>query len=170
MRAEKIRKMIYAAIFASLVCVVTMVVSVPSPVGGYCNLGDSIILLSAFMLGPVYGAAASGIGSMLADLILGFAAYAPGTFVIKATAACIAAFLFRVLTRNERFGFFKTVIPGLCGELFMIAGYFVYGALILKYRWGAAAEIPGNAIQALSGITVAAILLPLLKKTRIFKF
>ena len=32
-------------------------------------MGDVVVLVSAWVLGPVYGSAAAGIGSMLADLI-----------------------------------------------------------------------------------------------------
>ena len=84
MNDKKIRKLVLAALLAALVCVATMVVQIPSPMQGYVNLGDCFVLLSGWLLGPWYGFAAGGIGSMLADLFLGYAHYAPGTLVIKA--------------------------------------------------------------------------------------
>ena len=50
---------------------------------GYVNLGDCAVPLSAWILGPVYGGVAAGVGSMLADLLSGYAHYAPGTFLIS---------------------------------------------------------------------------------------
>ena len=74
---KKLRKQVLSALLAALCCVATMVVQIPSPMQGYVNLGDCFVLLSGWMLGPWYGFAAGGIGSMLADVLLGYAHYAP---------------------------------------------------------------------------------------------
>ena len=66
MKQTKLRTLILAAMFAALTCVATMIIHIPSPIGGYFNLGDCMVLLSAFVLGPVWGTAAGGIGSALA--------------------------------------------------------------------------------------------------------
>ena len=82
MKHEKTVKLVLAALFAALCSVATMLIHIPIPAtNGYINLGDGVVLLGAFLLGPVYGMAAGGLGSMLADLLLGYAAYAPGTLV-----------------------------------------------------------------------------------------
>ena len=62
----KIRKLVLAALFAALCTVMTLVIQIPSPMQGYVNLGDCAVLLSAWVLGPVYGGVAAGTGSMLA--------------------------------------------------------------------------------------------------------
>ena len=94
MKQTKLRTLILAAMFAALTCVATMIIHIPSPIGGYFNLGDCMVLLSAFVLGPVWGTAAGGIGSALADVICGYFVYAPGTLVIKALMALAAALIF----------------------------------------------------------------------------
>ena len=48
------RMLVMAGLFAALGCVATMVLQVPSPTGGYMNLGDTVVLLGAYLLGPVY--------------------------------------------------------------------------------------------------------------------
>ena len=60
----KIRRLVLAALFAALCTVMTMVVQIPSPMQGYVNLGDCAVLLSAWVLGPVYGGAAAGSPAM----------------------------------------------------------------------------------------------------------
>ena len=75
---------------AALTCVATIVIKIPSPLNGYINLGDCIVLLSGWLLSPVYGFFAAGLGSALADLFSGYAAYAPATFLIKGLMALIA--------------------------------------------------------------------------------
>lgn len=74
---------------ASMACVATMVIKIPIPAtGGYINLGDSIVLLSGVVLGPLYGGLAAGLGSALADLLGGYVAFAPATLYIKSTYGC----------------------------------------------------------------------------------
>ena len=66
-----------------------MLIKTPSPLKGYVNLGDGIVLLSAWVLPLPYGIVAAGLGSALADLFSGYTVYAPATFVIKALMAAV---------------------------------------------------------------------------------
>ena len=100
MKDMRIRKMVFAALLAALTYVATMVVQIPSPMQGYVNLGDCCVLLSGWMLGPWWGGAAAGIGSMLTDLLNGYAHYAPGTFVIKGCMAIAAALLAKAMGKT----------------------------------------------------------------------
>lgn len=59
MSDTKIRKLVLAALFAALCTIMTLVIQVPSPMQGYVNLGDCAVLLSAWVLGPLYGGAAA---------------------------------------------------------------------------------------------------------------
>ena len=61
------RSLVLSSMFAALVCVATMVIKVPSPLNGYVNLGDSLVLLAGWLLPPAYGFMAAGIGSAMAD-------------------------------------------------------------------------------------------------------
>ena len=90
---NKTRKIVLAALLASLTCVTTMLIKVPSPLKGYVNLGDCVVLLSGWILSPLYGFFAAGIGSALADIFSGYVIYAPATFVIKGAMALIAYFI-----------------------------------------------------------------------------
>ena len=65
----------------ALTFVSTMFIRVPL-VLGYINLGDAFVLLSVFILGPVYGTIAAGVGSALADLF-GYITYARGLYLSK---------------------------------------------------------------------------------------
>ncbi len=152
MNDEKLQKMVLAALLAALTCVATSVIHIPTPgTGGYLNLGDCAVLLGAFLLGPAYGAAAAGIGSMLADLLLGYAAYAPATLAVKALMAVCAAVLFRGL--REKIGAVRAaLIGGAAAELWMVSGYFGYEAAILRYGAGALASVPSNLAQGALGL------------------
>ena len=77
---------------AALTCIATMIIKIPSPLKGYLNLGDCVVLLSGWLLSPLYGFLAAGLGSGLADLISGYGVYVPATFIIKGVRAIAAYF------------------------------------------------------------------------------
>ena len=162
MNDKKIRKLVLAALLAALVCVATMVVQIPSPMQGYVNLGDCFVLLSGWLLGPWYGAAAAGIGSMLVDLLGVYAHYAPGTLIIKGVDALAAALIFRALGRGKT----AMLVSGIVGETIMVLGYFAYASMILGKGLAAAASIPGNIVQGIAGIAIGLVLAVLLQKAK----
>ena len=87
---EKTNKLVLTALMVCLVLLATYIIKIPSPfTQGYVHLGDTMIFLSVLLLGKKGGAAAAGLGSALADLLGGYAAYAPWTFLIKALMAFI---------------------------------------------------------------------------------
>src|SRR6056297_823212 len=90
---NKVKKLVYTALMAAIVAVVTMAVPLPTPAGGIYNIGDSMVMLGAILLGPIPGALAGGIGSFLADMILGYTQWAPWTLVIKALEGLIVALI-----------------------------------------------------------------------------
>ena len=116
-----------------------------------------------WLLGPWYGGAAAGIGSMLTDLLSGYGYYAPGTFVIKGLDALVAALIFKAMGRTS----VAAIVSGLVGEIIMVVGYFGYAALLLGKGIGAAASIPGNLVQAAMGLVIGFVLLKVMQKTRI---
>ena len=87
------QKMVIAALLAALTCVATMIIKIPSPLKGYMNLGDCVVLVAGWMLSPLYGFLAAGIGSALADLFSGYVVYAPVTFAIKGIMALAAWYI-----------------------------------------------------------------------------
>lgn len=164
---KKVYQLVLASLFAALTYVMTMVVQVPSPMQGYVNLGDCAVLLSAWILGPVYGGAAAGIGSMLADLLSGYAHYAPGTFAIKLAMAVAASLIFQALqSRDSHNLLVSQVASGVVAEAIMVVGYFGYASLWLGKGLAAAASIPGNIVQGVFGLVSAAAVYAVLSKSR----
>lgn len=120
MKVSKTKKLVVSALFAALVCIATLVIHIPIPAtNGYINLGDCIVLLSGFILGPVWGTAAAAIGSALSDAILGYTLYIPATFIIKGAVALGASALYRF----PKTGLLRAPIAGIAGEIIMIIGY-----------------------------------------------
>ena len=171
MSNKKLRALIFSAFMAALACVATMIIQIPSPMNGYVNLGDGIVLLSAWMLNPAYAAAASGLGSALADVLTGYVYYAPCTFVAKGATALVAAVLFRLIKKHIRSNIVNYVISGTVGESIMVFTYFLYAYIFLGNGLSAATSIPGNIVQGIAGIIVSIfIYTPLNKLIDINKF
>lgn len=153
--------LVFASVLAALTCVATMVITIPSPTGGFMNLGDTIVLLSAYLLGPLWGAAAAGIGSAMADLMAGYALYIPATLMIKAIMALLAALLYRALGKTPWAVFFC----GLLAEAVMVLGYWFYDGLLMGSLAGAAVGLPSNLMQAVFGLAASSALTIALKSS-----
>ena len=148
--SQRTRMMVMTAAFAALACVATMVIKVPSPTGGYMNLGDTVVLLGGYLLGPAWGALAGSIGPALAAI------YAPATLVIKAVMAVLAAACWQAFGRGR--GPLGLAACGVVGELPMVLGYWLYDGMLMGSLTGAAAGIPSNLVQAAFGIAASTLL------------
>lgn len=156
------------AFMAALTSVMTIVIKIPSP-QGYLNLGDCFVILSGWMLGPVYGFLAAAIGSAFADLFSGYAIYMPASFVIKGLMAVAVYYLPRFLSgKKSRHPAFCFLAGAAFAELIMILGYYLFEALIIGIGFSAAAvAIPLNCVQAFAGIAGAFYLARALEKTNL---
>ena len=162
---SKTRKIVLAAMFAALCCVATMIIKIPSPLKGYLNLGDCIVLLSGFMLSPVYGFLAAGIGSALADIFSGYVIYAPATFIIKGIMALIAYYGVKLL--HKKIGTTPArIISGIVAEIVMVLGYFVFEGFMYGFV-PSAVNIPANAVQGVAGLILGVILIKVFKRNNI---
>ncbi len=160
---ENIKKLVLCALFAALSFAVTYLVPpVPLPFG-YANLGDTVVLLTAFIVGGVWGSAASGLGPMLADIFLGYGIYAPATFIIKATMAFVAFLIFKKAkaSSNTAFTFLYSLLGCICAELIMAIGYFVFELFL--YGMGAFTSLPGNLLQGAVNTVAAVLLITIIK-------
>jgi uncharacterized membrane protein len=150
------------AVLMALTTVMTMVIHIPTiGTNGYLNLGDMVVFLAAIMLGRRGGFLVGGLGSALADILLGYTHYAPITFIVKGLEGYIAG---KIL--ETKLGERTPIIATVIGGVFMAFGY--YFAEIFMYGAKAAlASIPGNLMQGLLGAVTAVVLYTTLKKTRI---
>ena len=142
------------AIMSALVAVGTLVIRIPNPMGGYFNIGDVMIFVSALAFRQFVGGFAGGLGSAIADLI-GFPVFALPTLIIKGLEGLIAS-----LVTNKK-SVYRDVLAVVAAGAEMVVGYFLFEV----YLWGmgsALAEVPANIVQiavgGLIGIPVAIVL------------
>lgn len=101
---QNTRQLVLTGLLTALVFLFTFVVKVPVPfTSGYIHLGDAMIFLSVLAVGPIHGAFAAGVGSMLSDLLGGYAQYALPTLVIKSVMALLMGLAMAGRTRRSAF-------------------------------------------------------------------
>jgi len=131
-----------AAVSAAVIFVVTYLIRIPVPgsSGGYLNIGDIAIYLSAFVLGPVPAAIAAAAGSAVSDALAGAVIYVPATFVIKGLMGLVCG----RLARNGRLATFAAgaVISGAV----MVVGYAAFESAVFGAAYAVTSIIP-NVIQ-----------------------
>ena len=161
-------KIVIAALLAALCCIATMVIKLPSPLNGYVNLGDCIVLLCGWVLTPLYGFLAAGIGSCLADLFSGYVVFAPATFLIKGFMAFFAYYGVKLL--SLKMGKFPArLLTGIFCETFMVLGYYIFEGFLYGFL-PSLVNIPANAMQGLVGIILALLLIKIVEKNKLISF
>ena len=149
MRKLDVRKIALVTVMAAVVCVMTLIVQIPIPAtGGYIHLGDVGANFAALAFGPWLGFLIAGGGMAIADLLAGYAVFAPGTFVVHGLQAVVVAYLGRGRKPWVMF------VAAVAGGLVVIAGYFIYEWIFLQMGIAAAAKeiFPGNTIQVATGL------------------
>ncbi|NJD98631.1 ECF transporter S component [Thermococcus sp. LS1] len=159
---EKFRSanvMAISAMMAAVVGVTTAFVTITIPAtGGYLNFGDTMVMFTAMVFGPVVGVFAGGVGSALGDVIAGYPGWAPITLVVKGLEGLAVGYLAR---RSDNVS--TLIIAGIVGGIIMVTGYFLFEA----YMFGipaAAQEVPPNIVQAVTGVLVGTGLAQAIKK------
>ena len=149
---NNLRKIAYAGVLAALVFVGTEL-HIPTAIG-HINLGDFVILLSSYIMGP-FAFVPAALGSTLADLLAGYPQYAVATFLIKGVMGLVAGLL---LKRNAqgRVSLGRKLSVSFITELIMIAGYFAFESLPFMYGVEAAlGSLIPNGIQASAAVVGA---------------
>ncbi len=112
------RQMALIGVMAAVVFVATNLrIPIPLPVGKtMIHMGNVACLLSAFLLGPIGGGLAAGIGSGLFDLMSEYAVYAPFTLVFKFLLAFVCGHIAYSGGRNaKRLG--VNILAGIAGSV-----------------------------------------------------
>ncbi len=124
MRTKTITISATAAALVFVVTYVTGFVRTPLP-GGYLNIGDSVIFITALLFGPLPAFIAGSIGSALADIAFGSLHFAPGTFFIKGAEGLIVALVYQYFKKRRLAFSSLTILAGILVIITSSYGIFI---------------------------------------------
>lgn len=142
-------QVIYASMFSAIIFVFTYIgVQVPAfgAFGGLTHMGTLVMFIISIKYGKYYGALSGAIGMTLFDLLSPWAAWAPGTFVVR----IIAGYVFGLVAESKEgqgMSMSKNWLSLGLGGLVIVVGYLLFEALFLGSGLAALRSIPGNVLQ-----------------------
>jgi uncharacterized membrane protein len=143
------RTIALVAVMAAVTCVFTLIRFPIMGGRGYVHLGDMAANFAAVAFGPWFGMAIAGGGMALADILSGYAFFAPATLIIHGLQGFVVGYIAFLSRRNQ----VAMLVGAILGEVIMVVGYFI--AELTFYRYGlplALAEVPWNLAQGLFGL------------------
>ncbi|HZK38019.1 MAG TPA: ECF transporter S component [Clostridia bacterium] len=168
LKSEGIQNLTILGLLIALVAVSTMAIKIPTiATQGYIHLGDSMIFLAAIMFGKKKGAIAGGLGSAMADLLLGYTHWILPTFIIKA----LMGYGIGIIADQESNNLInlRNIIALVFGASWMVFGYFVAGGIMKGSFLVAASSVPANLVQGFVGALLFIPIGAALKRTKYFE-
>ena len=98
------RTLATTAVMTALVLGFTLIHIAVTPTGGYVHLGDIAIYFTAFAFGPWAGLVAGGLGTGLADVVAGYASFAPLSLVVHGVQGFVSGLIVRNSLKAGRLG------------------------------------------------------------------
>ena len=156
----------YLSLFTAIVIIATDFLAIPNGLG-YNNLGDAFIFTAAYFFGGYFGFFVGGIGSAIADVILGYTIYAPFTLVIKGVMAFIVFAIVKCLGKVNKP--LSKIVAFIAASVFMAVGYFATNAIIANNILVGFSDLLSDFLQGIISTSVAFLLTSALEKTPVFK-
>lgn len=165
---EKTKDLTMTGLLIALVTVATMMITIPVPATeGFIHAGDGVIFFVAVFFGRKKGALAAGLGSALADLLLGYSMWILPTLIIKAIMGYLVGYIASKGTRPH-IGVFDMIAVSV-GAVWMASGYLLAGSFIKGSLSVALAGLPWDLVQGFGGIALFIPVALAVSKTKLFK-
>lgn len=160
---KKIRQITIQAACIALVFIGTMVLQVRLPIlaqGGLIHLGNVPLFFCAVLFGKRTGALAGGVGMALFDLLSGWSAWAPFTFLIVG----VMGFLVGAITEKNS-DFIHLFLAFLIAGIVKVTGYYIAEGILYGNWISPITSIPGNIAQI---VVAACVVLPFANRMKQF--
>lgn len=166
---SKAKEMTMTGLLIALVFVATRFINIRLPIainGGLIHFGNVMLFTAAIVFGKKKGAIAGAFGMGLFDILTGWAAWAPFTFVIRGVMGYMIGSISHAKGKNGDSTLYNLVAI-FASSAWMLAGYYVT-EIILYGNWIAPiGSIPGNLIQLALGLVLGLPLATILKKYKV---
>lgn len=151
----KTKTIVINALFITFTLVATMFINIRLPImgnGGLIHLGNVPLFIAALVYGKKTGAIAGAFGMAFFDLISGWAAWAPFTFIIVGTMGFLAGLISEKVPGKRVLVNTLAIVVAL---IIKVVGYY-FAEVILYSNWiQPMGSIPGNVMQVvIAGIIV----------------
>lgn len=164
----KTKDLTITGLLIALVTVATMLITIPVPATeGFIHAGDGVIFFVAVFFGKRKGALAAGLGSALADLLLGYSLWIIPTLIVKSIMGYLVGYIAEKGTQ-QHVGFFDMFAVS-AGALWMASGYLVAGSFIKGSLSVALVGLPWDLVQGFGGVVLFVPVAIALGKTQLFK-
>ena len=121
-------------------------------------------MICGLLFGPFIGSLSGGIGSSLADILLGYTIYAPGTFIIKGLEGFLVGIIANPKKNYQKINY-RDILGVLAGGSLMVYGYFLYEIFIFGVHAAVYELILNGIIQFWIGGVIALIFITTSRKT-----
>ena len=160
---EVIKKVAFAGLMAALCYVGYAVFPAISTSGTKVHVGNAFVVLGALLLGGPYGGIAGAIGLSLADILGGYAASAPRTFITKLVIGLVAGLVAHKIAKISQNHKKTYIVKWAVLAAVISLGFNCVFEPALKYVWYTLltpnADKAASAIKALLAVTTYATII-----------
>ncbi|MFT9493519.1 ECF transporter S component [Anaerosolibacter sp.] len=169
--SSKTKDIVISGLLISMVFVATKFINIRLPIsvnGGLIHLGNTMLFLAAIVFGKRKGAIAGACGMGLFDVVSGWMAWAPFTFVIRGIMGYIIGSIAYTKDRNGN-SFLWNLVGIILSGIFMISGYYITEGILYGNWISPITSIPGNITQLVVGAILGLPIAAAMKKTNMIK-
>ncbi len=157
-----IQLIVVTGLFIALTYVFTAFVNVTLPIaanGGLIHLGNIPLFFSAIIFGKKVGALSGSIGMTLFDVLSGWGAWAPTTFITNALIGYFVGWI-----TEKRSGILINTVSIIVALIIKVVGYFIGNMIMFGNLTSALLSIPGDITQIVAAAVVVLPVVGQLKK------
>ncbi|MBR6322608.1 MAG: ECF transporter S component [Lachnospiraceae bacterium] len=161
-RTPDIKILTMTAMMAALCYIAFAFFKIDIPVPGSLektafHLGNTFCVLTALLLGGIWGGLAGAIGMTIADLLSGYVTSAPKTFLLKLCIGLITGFVAHKLLKidketDRKKVLWKSAVAASAGMLFNVIADPVVGYFYKRYLFGLQQDL-AKALAKISAVT-----------------
>lgn len=160
-RKNQVQEIAMIGVFTALTLVFTAMINIKLPFGqgGLIHMGNIPLFLGAILFGKRTGMIAGAVGMGVFDLLSGWTAWAPFTFIIVGSMGFVVG---AVTEKNKSFS--RCVIAIILALIIKVIGYYFAEVFLYHNFITPFASIFGNVMQVCVAGVMVVILIPIIRK------
>ena len=167
---NNVKEIAISGLLIAMVFIATMFINIRLPIsinGGLIHFGNVILFTVSIVFGRKKGAIAGAFGMGLFDILSGWVAWAPFTFIIRGIMGFLIGSIANYKGKDGN-SFLFNFLAIIVSAIWMIAGYYLTEVILYGNWITPATSIPGNIAQLVIGL-LALILVPTIKRLNLTK-